>query len=613
MPEAKAQHLPLKWLIGGGVGALLVAGLVIFFVARSFHSVRNDLVTHKVQREVLELTIVERGALESTNNSDITCRVKSGTKNSTVATTIKWVIDDGSRVKKDDPLVELDDSGLIEQLKNEKITLDTAESAKIQAEQQYKITVSQNESDIQTAETNLELAKIDLTKYREGDFPQALKDVEGRIKVAESDLEQQKDRNAWAQRMVKKGYQTVSQAQSEQSRLDSLQIALDKVLEEKRVLIDPAYGLRKRTETDLANKVAICQQALSNTQKSAIAKDVKDKTDRETKTSIYNQELTRYKEIEDEIKKCKIYSPQDGMVVYFVPEQARNGGGSQQSIIAQGEPVREGQKLMQIPDLHKMMVNTKVHEALVSRVNQGQKATVRIDAFPDRIFDAHVEQVATISSQQDFWAPDVKVYTTKVVLDGVSEGLKPGMSAEVKITVGDPLKDVLTIPVESIVGSAELGGKRKCFVLTRQGPEERDIVVGMSNDRVAEVREGLSEGEEVVLNPVKLAGDKKVRQAGKTKDKDDSDQGKPAKDAPKAVKSEGSPTGEKPPEGAPGVKPDGPAKKSPEDRQKQAAQRIEEYKKATPERRKQMIEEVPEAYRSKFVEKLKAAGLEVPE
>jgi len=37
------------------------------------------------------------------------------------------------------------------------------------------------------------------------------------------------------------------------------------------------------------------------------------------------------------------------MVVYFVPEQARGGVGGQQAIVAQGESVREGQKLMRIP------------------------------------------------------------------------------------------------------------------------------------------------------------------------------------------------------------------------------------------------------------------------
>src|SRR5207253_438900 len=202
-----------------------------------------------------------------------------------------------------------------------------------------------------------------------------------------------------------------------------------------------------------------------------------------------------YHEIEDEIKKCKIYSPQEGMVVYFIPEQARFGGGSQQSIVAQGEPVREGQKLMQIPDLRHMLVNTKVHEAMVSRVHSGQPATIRIDAFPDRVFPAHVDSVATISSQQDFWAPDVKVYTTKVALDGEVSGLKPGMSAEVTITVGDPLEQVLTVPVEAIVGSVEMGGHRRCYVLTPTGTEPRDVVVGLSNDRVAEIREGLKQGD----------------------------------------------------------------------------------------------------------------------
>src|SRR5205085_6607233 len=108
---------------------------------------------------------------------------------------------------------------------------------------------SQNDSDIQTKRTALELARIDLEKYQKGDFPQKLKDVEGRVKVAESDLEQQRDRAAWAQRMLKKGYYTVSQSDSEQSKLQSLELGLAKVVEERRVLIDPAYGEKKRTET----------------------------------------------------------------------------------------------------------------------------------------------------------------------------------------------------------------------------------------------------------------------------------------------------------------------------------------------------------------------------
>ena len=279
-----------KILLAAAASVVLLGVVVGIIVAKPFaRDPRTDLVTHKVKYGRLELTIVERGALESANNHDIVCRVKAKSQQSQTSTTIKWIIDDGSHVLKDRPrneaqtiiawdpktssyiekpgspdglvpvveirdketgrtiysdlLVDLDESGLVEQLKAQKITLDQAEAGKIKAEEDYKIQVSQNESDIKTAETTLQLAVIDLEKYRKGDFPQALKDVEGRIKVAESDVEQQRDRAAWAQRMLKKGYYTVSQSDSEQSKLQSYELSLAKVEEEKRVLTDRDYGL----------------------------------------------------------------------------------------------------------------------------------------------------------------------------------------------------------------------------------------------------------------------------------------------------------------------------------------------------------------------------------
>src|SRR5205823_6555830 len=141
----------------------------------------------------LNLTVVERGALESADNREVTCRVKAGTK--TAALTIKWVIDDGAHVKQGERLMEIDDSALQDNLKAEKIVLDQARAAWVAAEEAYKIAMSQNETDIKSAEVDLQLKRIDLQKYTEGDYPQSLKDVEGRIKIAESDVEQQRDRS----------------------------------------------------------------------------------------------------------------------------------------------------------------------------------------------------------------------------------------------------------------------------------------------------------------------------------------------------------------------------------------------------------------------------------
>jgi multidrug efflux pump subunit AcrA (membrane-fusion protein) len=646
-------------LIGGAAAATYP------LFGKNMRSARPDLVTHTVGRERLTLTIVERGALESADNNELTCRVKAGTKNSTVATTIKWVLDDGSHVKKGDLVVDLDDSGLQEQLKTQKITLDGAESNKIQAEENYKIVISQNESDLKTAEIAIQLAELDLRKYLEGEYPQALKDVDGRISMAQSDLEMQRDRSAWSLRMVKKGYQTSSQAQAEQSKLDGYDLTLRKLNEEKRVL---TRYTKERTETDLTSKVAEAKRALERIKSQASAKEVQARTDRETKKSIYEQEKRRFEEIEEEIRKCKIFAPQDGMVVYVIPEQSRFGSGTQQSIVAQGEPVREGQKLIRIPDLHHMLVNTKVHEALVSRVRgevtqptgfvdsvravigttpnglsrifgmyamtemrdkfreeelnvlyPGHEAIVRIDAFPERVLKGHVKSVATVASQADWMAADVKTYQTMVAIDEQLDNLKPGMSAEVTIMAEKTAEPVLTVPVQAIIGTATLGAERKCFVLAADGSiQERDIVVGMSNEKMAEVRSGLQEDEKVVLNPPRsVLGDRRMRSpdAGRSDTEDT-----PSKGKGKGKRGMG-PGGPDDMKGGPGAAPGGPgaggpggqAAMNPEEIQKKRQELFDRMSKASPEQRKQILQQIPEAYREKTREDLKTKGVVIPD
>jgi multidrug resistance efflux pump len=517
---------------------------------------RPDLITHTVRRENLQLTIVERGALEAAQNADINVRVKARSQGSTNATTIKWIIDDGSHVmanrpehlrngvlgdwvwphnneipyalrgkpltdeeKKDpeikarfdkvkvwsDLLVELDASGLEEQLKTKQIEVETARAAWIKADEDYKIQLSQNESDLQTALTTLTIAEIDLNKYVEGDYPQLRKEIEGRILIARSDLEMWRDRVQWSERMVKGTYITAAQEAADKARARSAEINVLKVEEELKVLQN--YTL-PRERKDKQSKVDEAKRNLDRVEKQNAAKEATTKAEAKAKKSIYDQEMKRMKDIDDQIKECLIYAPQDGLVVYHVDERSRFGMGSRQSMVAQGEPVSEGQRLIRIPDLRRMLVNTKVHEAMISRVKAGQPGRIRVDAYPDRDLTGQIKSVATVASQQDWMSADVKVYQTMVSIDEEVQGLKPGMSAEVTILTDTEAENAITVPVQAILGSIDMGRKRKCFVLTARGPEERDVVVGISNDKMVEIREGLQEGEQVVLNPRVLLDEK---------------------------------------------------------------------------------------------------------
>src|SRR5262249_18513286 len=59
----------------------------------------------------LDVAVVERGTAESADATDVVCRVRA-TAQGKAATTIKWLVEDGTLVKKGQRLVELDDSAL---------------------------------------------------------------------------------------------------------------------------------------------------------------------------------------------------------------------------------------------------------------------------------------------------------------------------------------------------------------------------------------------------------------------------------------------------------------------------------------------------------------------
>ncbi len=537
---------------------------------------RPDLILHKVSREYLQVTVVERGTLESSENREVVCKLKAGSKG-TYASTIRWVIDDGSIVTKNQLLMELDDSALQDQFRAQSIVVEKAKAEWINAEEEVVITNKTSQAETATAVAALKLADLDLDKYlglradpaltalgavggplgmlvERGEFRQKFDDVSGRLKLAESDLEAYKDRSAWAERAVRLKYITPSQAKVEQSKLAGAQDGLAKLVMEKNILEN---FLRQRESTDLLSKLEVAKIGLDKAQRQAHAKEVQAEASRKTKYSVYNQELEKLHDIEEQIRETKIVSPQDGMAVYY-KEASRFGSGTD-GIIQQGAQVKEGQKLLRIPDLRKMQVNTRVHEAMISRIrgddrqstgyldtlrvallvspnamnrlvmnselvqtvlrdqnrakeyvlaSQGQKARVRIDAFPDRTLDAHVRTVAAVASQNDWMSADVKVYQTLVTVDESIEGLKPDMSAEVTIQVDPPQEPVLCVPIQSIVGGAEAGPKRRVYVMTPAGPVERVVELGLFNDKMVEVRAGILEDDQVILNPKVFLGEK---------------------------------------------------------------------------------------------------------
>ena len=597
------RRYALYLILGGSLCAAVVVVLSVLYFVKVVRTPYTGP-TWTVKKELLRVTIVERGSLESAENGDITCRVKSGNKGSTNASSIKWVVDDGTPVKAGDPIIELDDSGYQDDLKTKRNNVNDKYAAWVKAKTDYDSKEVENVSTIKTAEVTLiqktlalrqfagELAGAKLLKmktqeqiieYLRGDFEkdirkestdnggkftsgylQAVSDLDGKIENARSDKESWLDRSAWSQRMVKKSLMTLSQADSDQSRLASMEIALR--MAEGSLEIYRRFQLEGEITTRW-NDVEEAKRGVKKADIQATSSLEAAKATAASARAVYDQEYDRLRDQEKDEKFYKMVAPQDGLVVYFVPEQSRGGSGSVQSIVAQGEPVREGQKLMRIPNLAKMMVNARVHEAMVSKLKgeqtkptgysdtlrasfllgrndllamatygsavedwrdkhkendvrvifPGHEARIRVDAYPGKIYKGHVKSVATVASQADFFSSDIKVYQTMVSIEDstLEENLRPGMSAEVTITADETHQPVLVIPIQAVVGNVSMGANRKCFVLDASNyTHERDIVVGLSSDKLVEVKSGLEEGDRVVINPRSLLPEKSDMKPG---------------------------------------------------------------------------------------------------
>ena len=151
----------------------------------------------------------------------------------------------------------------------------------------------------------------------------------------------------------------------------------------------------------------------------------------------------RLDKVLDNLRKTRITAPMDGVVTFL---------GAEVGEISQAQTsFTQGQTLMTISDLSVFEVEVDVDETEVAKVQTGQVARIRVDAFRDTSFAGEVVEVgnsANISGQGS------ENYTTsfrvKVRFAEANPGVRPGMSASVDVTTAKA-DDALLIPYASVV------------------------------------------------------------------------------------------------------------------------------------------------------------------
>ena len=336
----------------------------------------STLMTHRVAKGELTVTVTEDGNVESASNVDIKCQVAGGSA-------ILSIVKDGSLVKKGDKLVELDQSVIEDQINQQKITFEKARSSVIQAEKDY------------------EVAQISVEEFLEGTFKQQLQDQQAAITIAEENLRTAQNSLQHTQRMFRKGYVSQLELEGQQFSVQRAQLELDSA----RTAIEVLEKYTKvKTMEDLQSKVETAKAKM------------------ESEKAAFALEEARLKKLEVQMDSCVIYAPGDGMVV-FANEQSQGRFGSQsQSMIEEGAQVRERQTILRLPDLAQMQVKVAVHESKVESLARDMPARIRIQG---RDYTGTVASVANQPEPTSFFSASVKEYATIVRIGEKAQGLRP--------------------------------------------------------------------------------------------------------------------------------------------------------------------------------------------
>ncbi len=162
--------------------------------------------------------------------------------------------------------------------------------------------------------------------------------------------------------------------------------------------------------------------------------------------------------------------------------------------VAEDDVVAAGGALIDLMDMDRLEVRINVDEYDVPAVSVGKAALVTVNALEKEV-SCRVEALAKQATQEGQTA----YYLATLSLPDRT-GVLPGMQVEARL-ISQQAKDALRLPMEAL----SFTERNEPFVLV-PGPEgkgavQKPVVVGINDGLMAEITEGLSEGDTVLYRP----------------------------------------------------------------------------------------------------------------
>jgi HlyD family secretion protein len=181
----------------------------------------------------------------------------------------------------------------------------------------------------------------------------------------------------------------------------------------------------------------------------------------------------------------------DGLVVM---QQLFRGGEMAQ--LEQGDQVFPGQAIMKIVNTASMQLEAQVNQAESSHFRIGQRARIRVDAFPDVELEGKITSIGALAAggwRNSFYIRNVPV---KLDIIGTDKRLIPDLSASAGVFL-DRVDQAVIAPRAAVKRE---GDQTIAYVKKGGSFERRPVELGLQNYTHVAIQSGLASGEEVRLN-----------------------------------------------------------------------------------------------------------------
>lgn len=461
------------------LAVLLAAGWYGFHVWQRQRQAAQIL-TATVLRGDLPILVIERGELDSQEAIEVRCEIE-GYQNKLVT-----IVPEGTLVKKGEEVARFDMEAMQKLYSEQEIKCKQAEGKARAAKAELELQLNKQESEIAEAELAMQTAILELEKYEKAEMGADLNEKRGALELAKKDLAEARAGLELTKRLVSRGFAQLEQLRFKEMEVEQKSYSVDR--DELRLKVLDYDARKKMTELRFKEKEA--RLKLERAKKSAQAAIEKAQSELQAAEDTLTLEKRQLERLQSQMERYIVKAPQDGIVVYF----KRPWDDNQR--IGPGATLYYQQPIFSLPDLTRMKVKVRVHESVVKKVKPGLKATIQVDALPQRVLHGTVKNVATLADNN--WRSSVKEYLTEIDIDDLplEAGLKPGMTGEVRIMI-ETIRDALLVPVQAVT---EQQGRHLAYVVRGGKVEPRTVVVGEANEQMVQIVDGLEVGEEVALD-----------------------------------------------------------------------------------------------------------------